>query len=143
MFKFRDKRRAPLQKIPERCDPADPQPHAAYTGAAPQLSVDERIREVVRQMTVGQVTATDTGPTEEDLRVLEELGDDDDLILSESQIRDMTPEPPGDPDFHSFLQTIEPNQLRQLKEALDTIEEVEGGGAADPEAPPTGGSEAV
>lgn len=82
-----------MDRDPKRCDPADPQKVVSDVYFAPELSVDERIRNVVAQLVTAPPPASlPDEPTDEELLQLEEP--EDELVLSPSQMVDLVPEEP-------------------------------------------------
>lgn len=130
-----DKRREPREKIPQRCDPADSRPVAAYTGAEPRLSVDDRVRAVVQEQ-IRRNTPRPAEPSLDELNMLEGL-DEDDLILSPHQAVLMETDDPVELDAARFIEQLGPEKMAELREALravDAAEEAVKKGAAGEEA---------
>lgn len=115
-----------LPKEPERCDPHDPNPVAAYAGVIPELSIDDRVRQLVARMVGGLDALPEASP--EDLRALEAM-DGIDEVLSPHQMQVMHEEIPHGR-VERFLKTLGPEDLRDLRRFLDE--------AAKPAAPPDG-----
>lgn len=110
--------REPGEKRPERCDPADPQPVAGYVGVEGQLTIDDRIRNVVRAM-VGELA--DQGPevSREDLVRLMELDGEDDIVTPH-QLAAMDDEK-VDSDFDRFLERMSPAELQDVRERVEGV----------------------
>lgn len=125
------------EKIPDRCDPADPTPVAGYAGTVADLTIDERVRQVVKNMIQG---TGDPGPELEpkDLLTLEQLEQSEEMVTPH-QMAAMDLENPRT-DFDGFLQTLTPDEVGELKEAMAVIEGTKppdgAGGAEPPEDPP-------
>lgn len=133
--------RDPHPKNAQRCDPADPTPHAAYSGRHPELDVDDRIRNVVRAM-VGQLADDAPSVSPEDLARLAEL-DGDDSFITPYQMAAMDTESPAR-DFDRFLKTLKPEEVSELRDLLRIAESAAppaGAVAAEPPATPPEGTD--
>lgn len=109
-------RRPPLPKRPGRTDPADDRKAVGYVSRVPELDIDARIKLVAR--TLLGANAPDPGePSEEDLRMFDDEPEQD-AIITPHQVRDMVSEEPPPDDVASFLQTLPPETLAELREAL-------------------------
>lgn len=126
---MRDMRRPPVGRDPERCDPADPRPCAAFVPRTSELTVDERIRAVVASMVAGYTPAP-VAVDAEDLVVLQELDDLEVEPVTEAQLQAMAPEV-RDRDLDGFIASLTDAERAQLRELVAVVEEA-------PQEPPDG-----
>lgn len=123
--------RPPKPRDPARCDPADATQHAAYAPVEHQLSIDDRIRNVVRAMVGNLGSANEPELTADDLRQLEALVPPD-SPMSPYQILD---EARPERDLDRFLQTLTADEVEDVKAFLETVKRT-----APPEGTPGAGA---
>lgn len=125
------KRGEKRMKVASRCDPHDSDPVAAYVGAVPELSIDERIRMVVRSMTALDNSSSGE-PTEEDLVLLEEMSEVEMEPMTPYQAILMEPERGGTLDADGFIAEMSEEERVALKTALQAVDEAMAAGKASP-----------
>lgn len=123
-------------KAPDRCDPADPTPVASYTGKVAELSIDERVRALVRQMVPQEPGAPE--PTLQELAMLEAMDGDQELVTPH-QLAAMEVEQPRT-DLDGFLAKLSAEEMNELRQLVTIAEETQAppDGAPGPGGPDNG-----